>query len=64
MAAIGQGQVQLRQFLRALHGGNGTHRLLSAADITASAGRLDLHDFEAARHIQSRYAQARHALGI
>ena len=48
MAAVRQRQVQLRQLLRALHRGNGAHRLLGTADITTPARRLDLHHFQAA----------------
>ena len=62
--AIGQGDLKQRQLIGCFDGGNGAHRLLGTADITAPAGGLLLHQTQAARNINRRDLQCGHARAV
>ena len=62
--AIAERQFQPRQFCRCPDGGDGAHRLLGPADITASAGCLLLHQAQLARHLNRADVKGCHFDGI
>ncbi len=60
-APVRQRNVHARQLVGAVHGGDGAHRLLGAADVAASARRLALHAAQLARDVGRRHLQRGHA---
>jgi len=57
LAAVGQGQCEARELLGRLHGGQGAHGLLAAAQVGAPARAFGLHQAQLARPVGRGGAQ-------